>query len=145
MVVFTNGCFDRIHIGHIRLLKFCCNIGSSVIVGLNSDKSVRRLKGINRPVYRQEYRKEVLESICYVDNVIIFEEDTPIELIKRIRPNIIVKGGDYKLKDVVGNKLAEVIIFPLIEINKVKVDGKEHFFGENIREAKKILKEIFLK
>ena len=120
MIIFTNGCFDQIHIGHIRLLKYCHDIGSKypslagVIVGLNSDASVKRLKGKNRPMYPARYRKEVLESIRYVNGVFIFEEDTPIELILNIKPDIIVKGGDYKPEEVVGNEYAEVRIFPLM-------------------------------
>jgi len=112
MIVFTNGCFDQIHIGHIRLLRSCSRIGV-VIVGLNSDASVKRLKGEDRPVYKVGHRKEVLESMRYVDRVLIFEEDTPLELIKNLRPDIIVKGGDYKPEDVVGKEFAEVLIFPL--------------------------------
>jgi len=117
MIIFTNGCFDEIHIGHIRLLRYCHDIGSKypavagVIVGLNSDASVKRLKGKNRPMYPARYRKEVLESIRYVNGVFIFEEDTPIKLIRDIKPDIIVKGGDYKPEDVVGFGLAEVIIY----------------------------------
>jgi len=121
MIIFTNGCFDRIHVGHIRLLKYCHDIclrespfGFNFIVGINSDESVRRLKGPDRPVYPLQYRVEVLESICYVNWIEVFEEDTPLELIKRIKPDIIVKGGDYKPEDVVGKEYAEVRIFPLV-------------------------------
>ena len=134
MIIFTNGCFDQIHIGHIRLLKYCHDICLkespsimdrilsslvvrhrwNVIVGLNNDNSVRRLKGDDRPKYKVEHRKEVLKSIKYVDQVFIFEEDTPLELIKNLRPDIIVKGGDYKPEEVVGNEYAEVRIFPLM-------------------------------
>ena len=121
MIIFTNGCFDQIHIGHIRLLKYCHDIclrespfGFNFIVGINSDESVRRLKGPDRPKYPLAIRKEVLKSICYVSQVRVFEEDTPLELIKEIRPNIIVKGGDYKPEEVVGNEYAEVRIFPLM-------------------------------
>jgi D-beta-D-heptose 7-phosphate kinase/D-beta-D-heptose 1-phosphate adenosyltransferase len=90
--------------------------GFNFTVGLNSDESVRRLKGPDRPVYPLQYRVEVLESICYVGWVEVFEEDTPLELIKRIKPDIIVKGGDYKPEDVVGKEYAEVRIFPLMEV-----------------------------
>ena len=116
MKVFTNGCFDVLHRGHLELLKYCDSIacpamGGYVVVGLNSDESVRKLKGKDRPINNQEDRKFHLESLSFVYEVIIFEEETPYELIKSIKPNIIVKGGDYKKEDVVGNELCEVRIF----------------------------------
>ena len=110
MKVFTNGCFDVLHRGHIELLSYCANIGE-VLVGLNSDKSVKRLKGNDRPVNNEKDRKLILESIRYVNEVIIFEEDTPYELIKILKPDLIVKGGDYLPSDVVGYDLCEVRIF----------------------------------
>ena len=109
-IVFTNGCFDILHRGHIELLRYCKSLGH-VVVGLNSDKSVRRLKGPQRPVTMATDRKFLLESLTCVDEVIIFEEDTPLELIKKISPSVIVKGGDYLPEDVVGKDLAEVRIF----------------------------------
>lgn len=115
MIVFTNGCFDLIHRGHIELLKFSKSLGSRVIVGLNSDESVKKLKGVERPVNNQEDRKLILESLRYVDEVVIFNEETPYNLIKKIKPNIIVKGGDYTIDKVVGNKLAEVRIFKYVK------------------------------
>lgn len=113
-VIFTNGCFDVLHRGHVELLKYCSSYGS-VIVGLNSDKSVRRLKGEKRPVNNQEDRKFMLESLIFVDKVIVFDEDTPYNLIERIMPDIIVKGGDYKPLEVVGHDLCEVRIFKYVE------------------------------
>ena len=113
-VVFTNGCFDVLHRGHIELLKYCKSYGF-VIVGLNSDSSVKRLKGQNRPFFSEEDRKFVLESCKYVDGVVVFDEDTPYNLINKIKPDIIVKGGDYKEQDVVGNNLAKVKIFNYID------------------------------
>jgi D-beta-D-heptose 7-phosphate kinase/D-beta-D-heptose 1-phosphate adenosyltransferase len=112
-IVFTNGCFDVIHRGHLELLKYCKSLGN-VTVGLNSDDSVRRLKGKERPVTLQEDRKFLLESLIYVDKVIIFEEDTPYSLIKQEKPDIIVKGGDYEISDVVGSDIAEVRIYEFI-------------------------------
>ena len=114
MRVFTNGCFDVLHRGHIELLSYCANIGE-VIVGLNSDKSVKRLKGNSRPINNQKDRKIILESIKYVSKVIIFEEDTPYELIKILKPDLIVKGGDYLSNEVVGHDLSEVRIFDTLE------------------------------
>jgi D-beta-D-heptose 7-phosphate kinase/D-beta-D-heptose 1-phosphate adenosyltransferase len=113
--VFTNGCFDILHIGHIKLLEFCKQQGDYVIVGLNSDESVKRLKGEKRPINNEHNRLNILKSIKYVDQVFIFNEDTPYELIKILNPDIIVKGGDYKKEEVVGNDLTEVIIFNYID------------------------------
>ena len=114
-VVFTNGCFDILHRGHFELLKYCRSLGTIVIVGLNDDKSVKELKGETRPFFSEQDRKFALECCRYVDHVILFEEETPYNLIKKLKPDIIVKGGDYKIEDVVGNDLAEVRIFNFIE------------------------------
>ena len=111
MLVFTNGCFDLIHRGHLELLRYCAEIGSKVIVGLNSDLSTQRLKGAGRPINNEYDRKFLLENLIWVDDVIIFEEDTPYALIQRLKPDIIVKGGDYDAKLVVGADLAEIRIF----------------------------------
>ena len=113
-IIFTNGCFDIIHKGHVELLKFCKKLGDKVIVGINSDKSVKTNKGADRPINNQLDRQAILESIRYVDEVIIFDEATPSEVIKRIKPDVIVKGGDYLPEEVVGKDLAEVIIFKFI-------------------------------
>ena len=134
MIIFTNGCFDEIHIGHIRLLRYCHDLclrespfGFNFIVGLNSDESIKRLKGPDRPLYPLKYRIEVLESIYYVNWVEVFEEDTPIELIRRIKPDIIVKGGDYKPEDVVGYGLAKVIIYKGPEWEEIfQITSKRH-------------------
>jgi len=114
-LVFTNGCFDIIHRGHIELLKFCKGSGNRVIVGLNSDESVRRLKGENRPLVKQDDRRVILESIRFVDEVIIFDDLTPYNLIKSLNPDVIVKGSDYNKESVVGNDLCKVVIFELID------------------------------
>jgi len=112
--IFTNGCFDVLHRGHFELLKYCKSLGH-VTVGLNSDASVRKLKGRSRPHFTQKDRKFMLQSCRYVDRVIIFDEDTPYNLIKSVKPDIIVKGGDYKEEEVVGNSLAEIKIFNYVE------------------------------
>lgn len=114
-LIFTNGCFDILHRGHIELLKFCKSLGGKVVLGLNSDSSVKRLKGYARPVNKEEDRKIILESIQYVDEVIIFHEDTPYELIKKLNPDIIVKGGDYRLEEIVGKEFADVVLFDYVE------------------------------
>jgi D-beta-D-heptose 7-phosphate kinase/D-beta-D-heptose 1-phosphate adenosyltransferase len=112
--IFTNGCFDVLHKGHVELLKFCKSLGY-VTVGLNSDVSVAGLKGAGRPINSEEDRKFILQSLRYVDQVIIFNESTPLRLIQDLKPDIVVKGGDYAKADVVGNGIAEVIIFNTIE------------------------------
>ena len=109
-IVFTNGCFDILHRGHLELLRYCSSIGR-VIVGLNSDASVKRLKGRKRPINKENDRQFHLESLKYVDEVFIFHEDTPYNLIKRIKPHYIVKGGDYSADSVIGADLAKVLIF----------------------------------
>ena len=95
-VVFTNGCFDLLHPGHVRLLREAANLGDFLVVGLNSDASVRRLKGPSRPINPAEARAEVLSALKAVDAVTIFDEDTPLELITALRPDVLVKGGDYR-------------------------------------------------
>lgn len=115
MIVFTNGCFDIIHRGHLELMSYCKSIGSRVIVGINSDDSIRKLKGESRPINNCNDRKFMLESLKYVDEVIVFNENTPLNLIKKIKPDIIVKGGDYSPEDVVGNDIAEVRIFKYVK------------------------------
>jgi D-beta-D-heptose 7-phosphate kinase/D-beta-D-heptose 1-phosphate adenosyltransferase len=112
--IFTNGCFDVLHKGHVELLKFCKSLGY-VTVGLNSDVSVAGLKGAGRPINSEEDRKFILQSLRYVDQVIIFNESTPLRLIQDLKPDIVVKGGDYTKADVVGNGIAEIIIFNTIK------------------------------
>ena len=101
-IVFTNGCFDIIHAGHVDYLEKAKALGDFLVVGLNSDDSIRRIKGSCRPINPQEYRKKVLEALKPVDLVVIFEEDTPERLIKEIRPDVLVKGGDWKIENIVG-------------------------------------------
>jgi len=117
--IFTNGCFDILHAGHIQLLKECKKLAGDdgkVIVGLNSDVSVKKLKGESRPVNDQDSRKLLLESLRFVDEVIIFEEETPELLIEKIRPDILVKGGDYSIDQIVGKQYTKkVVIFPYVD------------------------------
>ena len=114
-IIFTNGCFDILHRGHVELLKYCKTLGNKVIVGLNSDASIQRLKGDDRPINREDDRKFLLESLQFVDEVLVFNEDTPYNLIKEVSPDILVKGGDYNEKDIVGNDLCEVRVFKYVE------------------------------
>lgn len=94
-VVFTNGCFDILHVGHARYLKEAGSLGDVLVVGINSDESVKKLKGSERPVFPQDERAEMLSSLESVDYVVIFNEDTPVNIISLIKPDIHVKGGDY--------------------------------------------------
>jgi rfaE bifunctional protein nucleotidyltransferase chain/domain len=101
-IVFTNGCFDLLHRGHVEYLARAASLGSILVVGLNSDASVRRLKGDQRPVQDEYSRALLTTSLRFVTGVKLFDEDTPYELIRRIVPDILVKGGDYKEEDIVG-------------------------------------------
>jgi D-beta-D-heptose 1-phosphate adenylyltransferase (EC 2.7.7.-) len=119
-IVFTNGCFDIIHRGHVELLKFARSLGDVLVVGLNDDESVRRLKGKNRPINTLEDRAFVLLSIRWVDFVVPFSEDTPERIIREISPDVLVKGGDYRIEDVAGadfvlSKGGRVEIFNYLE------------------------------
>lgn len=121
-IVFTNGCFDILHYGHISYLKQAKSLGDILIVGLNSDASVRRIKGNQRPIIPEIERGEILDSIKPVDYVVIFEEDTPENLIHIVKPDSLVKGGDYKVEDVVGARFVQsyggkVVILPYIQGN----------------------------
>jgi rfaE bifunctional protein nucleotidyltransferase chain/domain len=102
IVVFTNGCFDVIHPGHIYILERAKALGDVLIVGLNSDASVKRLKGASRPIFNQNDRSEILDALKSVDYVTIFEEDTPLKLIEFFKPDVLVKGGDWPIEKIVG-------------------------------------------
>lgn len=101
-IVFTNGCFDIIHHGHIEYLSKAADLGNILIIGLNTDDSVKRLKGQNRPVQDENSRAIILASLSFVNAVILFDEDTPYKLINLVQPDVLVKGGDYKPTDIVG-------------------------------------------
>ncbi len=102
-IVFTNGCFDILHVGHLRYLQDAKDLADVLIVGLNSDASVRRLKGDDRPIVCEEERAEMLLGLKSVDFVCLFEEDTPLELIKKVNPDFLVKGGDWPVEQIVGH------------------------------------------
>ena len=104
-IVFTNGCFDLLHVGHLRLLEAAKALGDKLVVGLNSDASVSHLKGENRPVVPENERREMLLGLKPVDEVYIFSEDTPLELIKALEPDVLAKGGDWSEKDIVGSDI----------------------------------------
>ncbi len=101
-IVFTNGCFDVIHAGHVRYLQSAAKVGDILVLGLNGDASVTRLKGNNRPVYSQDERAEILAAFECIDYIVIFETDSVEALIKQVKPNVLVKGGDYTKDKVVG-------------------------------------------
>ena len=114
-VIFTNGVFDILHIGHLELLKYAKSLGKKLIVGINSDDSVKKIKGPDRPINDVDKRKKQLEMLPWVDEVKVFEEDNPHKLMKEVMPDIIVKGGDWTVETTIGNELAEVKIFSRIE------------------------------
>lgn len=106
-IVFTNGCFDIIHAGHVEYLNSAAQLGNKLVVGLNSDSSVRLLKGKDRPINTEQDRGKVLSALYMIDLIIIFSEETPIRLIDKIDPDYLVKGGDYKIEDIVGADLVK--------------------------------------
>lgn len=119
-IVFTNGCFDIIHVGHVRYLKEARHLGDVLIVGLNSDASVRKIKGSNRPIVPQGERAEVLSSLRDVDYVVVFNEPDPYHTIAAVKPDILVKGGDWHIENIIGRDIVEsyggkVCTIPFIE------------------------------
>jgi D-glycero-beta-D-manno-heptose 1-phosphate adenylyltransferase len=101
-VVFTNGCFDIVHLGHIDYLSKAADLGDVLLVGLNTDQSVKRIKGSGRPINDESARAKLLASMFFVSGVVMFDEDTPYELISVVKPDVLVKGSDYKAEDIVG-------------------------------------------
>jgi rfaE bifunctional protein nucleotidyltransferase chain/domain len=118
-IVFTNGCFDILHRGHIHLFRKSKRLGDVLVVGINNDASIRRLKGPGRPVFPLQERLEVLAALSDIDYLVAFSQDTPLELIKQVKPDILVKGGDWQPEAVVGKKEVEdeggrVVIIPYL-------------------------------
>lgn len=119
-IVFTNGCFDILHLGHVDYLKKSKNLGDFLIIAINSDSSVKRLKGNSRPIFNENDRAFVLSSLRFVDAVCMFDEDTPFEIISYLLPDVLVKGGDYKIENIVGHDIVErnggkTVIIPFLE------------------------------
>ena len=119
-IVFTNGCFDLIHLGHLEILARSADLGDKLIVGINSDMSIKKIKGNSRPIIEEDSRAKQLAAIEFIDAVILFNEDTPYNLINILKPDVLTKGGDYKKNDIVGNELinkeqGEVVIIPLTQ------------------------------
>ena len=129
-IVFTNGCFDILHRGHIEYLAKTADMGDILIIGLNTDNSVKQLKGESRPVNDQHARAMLLAALSFVDAVTLFDEDTPYNLIKTVMPDMLVKGGDYKIENIVGHDIVEanggkVVTIPLTEgYSTTKTIGK---------------------
>ena len=115
-IVFTNGCFDIVHTAHLKLLKFCKSKGDILIVGLNSDNSIKRIKGDLRPINCEIDRAEFLQLLDFVDYVVLFSDDTPFNLLSKLQPNILIKGGDYNVESIIGKEFAEeIILYDFIE------------------------------
>ena len=119
-IVFTNGCFDILHAGHVDLLQKARSLGDVLVVGLNTDASVKRLKGVTRPLQNENDRASILSGLESVDALVLFDEETPLQLIRDLKPDILVKGGDYTVETVVGHEdvLARggrVELIPLVE------------------------------
>ena len=119
-IVFTNGCFDILHRGHIEYLAQAANLGTKLIIGLNSDASVKRLKGENRPVNDENARALALASLIFVDEVILFDSDTPYDLIYYFQPDVLVKGGDYNPEEIVGYDIVKAKNGKIITIDFVE-------------------------
>jgi len=119
-VVFTNGCFDIIHRGHIEVLAQTADLGDKLIVGLNSDSSIQKLKGKNRPIIDEQSRAILLASLSFIDAVVLFSEETPLNLISTLKPDVLAKGGDYEIETIVGHKIVQenggkVILVPFVD------------------------------
>lgn len=119
-IVFTNGCFDLVHRGHIEVLANTADLGDKLIIGLNSDSSIKELKGENRPIMDEISRSILLASLQFVDAIVFFSEETPYKLIETLIPDVLAKGGDYKVTEIAGNGVVlenggEVILFPFID------------------------------
>ena len=119
-IVFTNGCFDILHRGHVEYLAQAADLGDKLIVGLNTDASVKRLKGESRPVNDEKSRALLLSALQFVDAVVFFDEDTPYELIKQVQPDILVKGNDYKPEEIVGYDIVTAKSGKVLTINLVE-------------------------
>tara|TARA_B100000768_G_C11036920_1_gene272541 strand:+ start:128 stop:619 length:492 start_codon:yes stop_codon:yes gene_type:complete len=118
-IVFTNGCFDIIHKGHIEVLANTADLGNKLIIGLNSDQSIQKIKGEGRPIIDEQSRAILLSALSFVDAIILFSEETPLKLISSLLPDVLAKGGDYEIKNIVGNEIVQqnggkVKLVPLI-------------------------------
>ena len=133
-IVFTNGCFDLVHRGHVEVLANTADLGDRLIIGLNSDSSIQKLKGENRPIIDENSRAILLASLQFIDAIVLFSENTPQKLIETIVPDILTKGGDYKVEEIAGHEVVlenggSVILVPFIDgfsttniVDKIKQD-----------------------
>ncbi len=119
-IVFTNGCFDVLHYGHIEYLAKAASIGSKLILGVNTDASVKKLKGEKRPINFEKARALTLAALVFVDKVVFFEEDTPLELIRQVQPDVLVKGGDYRPEEIVGYEVVKAKGGEILTLDFVK-------------------------
>lgn len=119
-IVFTNGCFDVIHRGHIEVLARTADLADKLIIGLNSDSSIEKLKGKGRPIIDENSRATLLAALSFVDAIILFAEETPLNLIRNLKPDVLAKGGDYEINTIVGNEIVQknggkVILIPFVD------------------------------
>ena len=119
-VVFTNGCFDIIHRGHIEVLAQTADLGDRLIIGLNSDSSIQKLKGKNRPIIQEQSRAFLLAALSFVNAVVLFSEETPLNLISTLKPDVLAKGGDYKIETIIGHNVVQenggqVVLVPFVD------------------------------
>ncbi|MEK7313008.1 MAG: D-glycero-beta-D-manno-heptose 1-phosphate adenylyltransferase [Deltaproteobacteria bacterium] len=138
-VVFTNGCFDILHAGHVRYLKKAKALGHILVVGLNSDSSIKKIKGETRPIVKQKDRAEVLSALTSVDYVIIFNDPTPIKLIEAIKPDVLVKGADWKRGSIVGEDVLKTYKGKIARIKLAKGRSTTDIVGKILKMHKKVI------
>ena len=138
-VVFTNGCFDILHAGHVRYLKKAKALGHILVVGLNSDSSIKKIKGETRPIVKQKDRAEVLSALTSVDYVIIFNDPTPIKLIEAIKPDVLVKGADSKRGSIVGEDVLKTYKGKIARIKLAKGRSTTDIVGKILKMHKKVI------
>jgi rfaE bifunctional protein nucleotidyltransferase chain/domain len=132
-VVFTNGCFDILHRGHIEYLKKAKSLGDVLMVGINSDSSIRKLKGKTRPIVQQDDRAAIIASLEMVDYVVIFRETTPFQVIRKLIPDVLVKGDDYSKDNIVGREIVESAGGRVITVKQVPGRSTKNIIGEIVR------------
>jgi D-beta-D-heptose 7-phosphate kinase/D-beta-D-heptose 1-phosphate adenosyltransferase len=133
-IIFTNGCFDIFHYAHLRLLNYCKTLNGVLVLGLNSDISIKKIKGINRPINNLNERIELLKNLNIIDYIIIFDKETPYDILKNLKPNVIVKGGDYNIDNIIGKEFCnEIKLFNYINnISTTKIINKINYIKEKI-------------
>jgi D-beta-D-heptose 7-phosphate kinase/D-beta-D-heptose 1-phosphate adenosyltransferase len=137
-IVFTNGCFDILHVGHLRYLKQARKLGDRLVVAVNSDSSVKKLKGNTRPILPQAERVEILSEFPFIDFVVIFNEETPYKIIKTLLPDVLVKGGDWKTGDIVGGDLVKENGGKVAAISYIKGKSTTNIIDRVIKQCEKV-------